>query len=108
VLGVSNKNIHAVCTYRIEQPQIVENRTREMAGSSTFQITIAQVLEVKIPGVTDRAMYVADVQLIRCGEYTFGYHIAGRNHDVVAGQIVLLNSVGRQRQVVSVFTLSKR
>ena len=85
----------------VPQPHVVQHRAGEGALQATLHAGLAQVLVLHVPGVADRRMDVADMELVRPGQHALGHRVARRDDQVIARQVMLLDRQRHQRQVVA-------
>src|SRR5450631_590477 len=79
----------------IPHAQIVQGGARVDRQEAGLQTGLPQIFVLAIPGVADRTVAIANMELIGAGDYAFGYGVRTGKNEIEAGEIEALN---RQRE----------
>ena len=105
---VGDEAVDAVRGAQIPQAKLVQEPLGRPALQPAVESGLAQVLVLQVPGVAHWRMHIADVELARPGEHALGDRMRARDHQIVAGEVVLLDGERHQRQVAAVALLCAR
>ncbi|MNS85389.1 hypothetical protein D3C72_1192530 [compost metagenome] len=98
---VGHQQVHAMGGALVPDPHVMEDGPRHPALEPARQARFVEILVLEVPGVADRRMDIADVQLLRPGDDPLRHGMAGRDHEVVVGEVELFHRQRHQRQVVA-------
>src|SRR3546814_14534327 len=84
-LGNRDERIDAIRCARVPDTDIVEDCASEYAFEAPRQVAFTQISVLQVPCITDRAVCICYMYLIRSRDHTFGYSVAGTQHKIVCG-----------------------
>ena len=105
---VGDKVVNTASGALIPHAHVVKQHARQFGLESMIETRFVQVLMLQIPGIADRRVHVADMQLVRAGQNALGYGMAAGNHQVVARHVQLLDGQRHQGQILLVVRLRLR
>jgi len=100
--------IHAMGGSDIPQAQAMKQVTHQPSAGAPASPRFPQVLVLQIPRIAHGRVDVAKMRLIRPRQHALGHRMAAGDHQVIPGQIELLDPKRHERQVGAIMTPGPR